>query len=142
MVGIETTPTVKHIFEVIDSTQLLDKDRKKYFHTITARQIFLSKISRPNLQEAVSFLTTIMKGPDMYNYKKYWLGHQIPKEGSVNSPYHIFLQHTYSEVVGWCVICCSPIHEKSHRSHNVSWQGLNILHISETEAQHEELYRI
>jgi hypothetical protein len=49
---------------------LLSNEDAKYFHTMTAKLLFLSKRARPDLQQAVAFLTTRVRGPDTDDYKK------------------------------------------------------------------------
>ena len=65
----ETSPAAEHIFKVSNNPQLLDKDTKQYFLTLTAKILFLSKRERPDLQEAVELITTIVKGFDIDDYK-------------------------------------------------------------------------
>eukprot|EP00957_Ditylum_brightwellii_P126753 9661732-Ditylum_brightwellii.AAC.1 len=40
------------------------------FHTCTAKLLFLCKHARPDIQTAVSFLTTRVKNPDKDDWKK------------------------------------------------------------------------
>ena len=68
MVGTETATTAEHIFYVSNNPQLLDENGKQYFHTMTAKLLLISKRVRPNLQGAVAFLSTRVKGPNMDDY--------------------------------------------------------------------------
>lgn len=71
MEGVATSPAAEHLYEVneVDPDILLDKDAQ-YFHTMTAKLLFLSKRARPDLQQAVAFLTTRVRKPDSDDYKK------------------------------------------------------------------------
>ena len=40
------------------------------FHNATAKDLYLCKRSRPDIQTAVSFLTTRVKDPDIDDWKK------------------------------------------------------------------------
>ena len=40
------------------------------FHNMTAKALYICKRSRPDIQPAVSFLTTRVKAPDQDNWKK------------------------------------------------------------------------
>jgi hypothetical protein len=70
--GIAATPAAAHLYEVkLDAVDdQLDKDMAEQFHTFTAKLLFLSKRSRPDLQQAVGFLTTRVKAPTLDDWKK------------------------------------------------------------------------
>jgi KUP system potassium uptake protein len=68
--GISATPAAGHLYEVNSSAELLDKFMSEKFHTLTAKLLFLSKRARPDLQQAVGFLTTRVKNPDVDDWKK------------------------------------------------------------------------
>ena len=65
-----TTPATSHLFDVNQHQIKLDEERKKVFHRITAKLLFVSKRGRPDIQVAVSFLTTQVTQPDEDNWKK------------------------------------------------------------------------
>ena len=66
MEGHATSTAADHIYEVNNSTPvLLDKERAKYFHTKTAKLLFLSKRARPDLHQGMGFLTTRIRAPYM-----------------------------------------------------------------------------
>jgi hypothetical protein len=71
MNGVATSPAADHLFEVnqVDPA-LLDEEDGNYFHTMTAKLLFLSKRARPDIQQAVAFLTTRVKKADTDDYKK------------------------------------------------------------------------
>jgi Reverse transcriptase (RNA-dependent DNA polymerase) len=70
MEGIASSPAANHLFEVSDTPSPLDKPTSELFHHLTAKLLFLCKRARPDLQLAVAFLTTRVKGPDADDYKK------------------------------------------------------------------------
>lgn len=66
----------------------LSDDDSQYFHTITAKLLFLSKRVRPNLQKAVASLTTRLKSPDKDNYKKFARVIKYQRRYATNHGYH------------------------------------------------------
>jgi hypothetical protein len=68
--GISGTPAAGHLYEVRADAEPLDKPTSEQFHTLTAKLLFLSKRARPDLQQAIGFLTTRVKNPDMDDWKK------------------------------------------------------------------------
>jgi hypothetical protein len=65
------TPAANHLFQVneIDPTSL-DKSVAMLFHHNVAKPFFLCKRARPDIQTAVAFLCTCVKGSDEDDYKK------------------------------------------------------------------------
>lgn len=70
MIGDASTPAADHLFHVDNNATTLDETAAQLFHHITAKLLFLSKRARPDIQTAVAFLTTRVKGPDNDDYKK------------------------------------------------------------------------
>jgi hypothetical protein len=70
MKGVSTTPVANHLFTINDRAQKLSKDDVEMFHHMTAKTLYLSKRARPDLQLAVSFLTTRVQAPDVDDWKK------------------------------------------------------------------------
>jgi hypothetical protein len=68
--GISVTPAAGHLYEVNKNAEPLDKSMSENFHTLTAKLLFLSKRARPDLQQAIGFLTTRVKKPDIDDWKK------------------------------------------------------------------------
>ena len=58
-----TCPWNENLFKVSDESKKLSKERAEDFHTFVAKALFLCKRSRPDIQPAVAFLTTRVKGP-------------------------------------------------------------------------------
>ena len=70
MIGVKKTAAPDHLFRTDDSAEKLDNKMKEYFHTMTARALYLSKRARPDLQTAVAFLCTRVQEPDIHDYNK------------------------------------------------------------------------
>ena len=70
MKGVAVTPAASHLNEVNDKAEKLSDTRRDTFHHLTAKILYLSKRARPDLQTAVSFLTTQIMQPDIDDWKK------------------------------------------------------------------------
>lgn len=69
-VGKKNTPAPKHLFKVNDEECLLDDARKDDYHTYTAKLLWISQKSRPDIQLATGFHCTRVKAPTEHNWKK------------------------------------------------------------------------
>ena len=67
MSGMPNIPAVCHLFDIDKNPQMPDNNTKQYLNTITDKLLFLSKSSKPNLQESVSLLTKRIRGSDEDN---------------------------------------------------------------------------
>lgn len=65
-----TTPAANHLFQVNGESPKLDPDKAALYHHIVAKALFLCKRARPDLQLAVGFLCTRVKGPDQDDWNK------------------------------------------------------------------------
>jgi len=71
MDGIAATAAPSHLFEVnMNDPIMFDEDNATLCHHNVAKLLFLCKRARPDIQTAVSFLCTRVKGPDNDDYKK------------------------------------------------------------------------
>ena len=70
MNGWANTPAATHLFETNEDAKKLTEKEAQFFHTTTARMLFMCKRARPDIQTAVSFLCTRVKEPDCDDYKK------------------------------------------------------------------------
>jgi hypothetical protein len=70
MDGVAATPAAAHLFTVNENAVRLDGAASDLFHHYTAKLLFLSRRARPDIQMAVAFLTTQVKGPDVDDQKK------------------------------------------------------------------------
>ena len=64
------TPASNNLFTLDDESPLLDQAGKEHFHTVTAQLLYLSKRVRPDIQLAVSFLTTRVQNPTNQDLNK------------------------------------------------------------------------
>ena len=58
------------LFKVIDSAKHLDTERKSIFHTFVMKAMFLCKRSRPDIEPAVSYLSTRTNKPNDSDWLK------------------------------------------------------------------------
>ena len=70
MDGEAATPAAEHLFTVSEDPDMLDKKTAEFFHHNVAKLLFLCKRACPDIQTAVAFLCTRVKGPDTDDYKK------------------------------------------------------------------------
>jgi hypothetical protein len=68
--GISATPAASYLYDISNNSESLDATSAEKFHTLTAKLLFLSKRTRPHLQQAVGFLTTRVKNPNVDDWKK------------------------------------------------------------------------
>ena len=64
------TSAVDHLFSVANKATVLDEHKAKLFHQVTAKLLFLSKRTRPDIQLAVVFLCMRAQKPDEDDWKK------------------------------------------------------------------------
>jgi hypothetical protein len=70
MDGVAVTPAALELFTVNDDAEPLDDDRAETFHRLTAKQLYLCKRARPDLQPTVAFLTTRVVRPTVDDWRK------------------------------------------------------------------------
>jgi hypothetical protein len=70
MDGTSGTPAASHLFTVNADGQKLDAAKAELYHHLVAKNLFLCKRARPDLQTAVAFLSTRVQSPDTDDYKK------------------------------------------------------------------------
>ncbi len=69
--GEAPTAAANHLFEVNEKNPvMLDEETATMFHLNVAKLLFLCKRARPDIQTAIAFLCTRVKGPDNDDYKK------------------------------------------------------------------------
>jgi hypothetical protein len=113
MTGVAPTPAAEHLFDVSETPEYLDEASSQLFHHLTAKLLFLCKRARPELQTAIAFLTTRVKGPDTDDYKKL---HRVIKylRGSPNLA--LTLEADNAHVIKWWVDSSFAVH-RDMRSH-------------------------
>ena len=71
MNGIAVNPARDNLFETHEDTSPpLDTKTADLFHRTTARLLFAAKRARPDIQVAIAYLCTRVKGPNKANYVK------------------------------------------------------------------------
>jgi hypothetical protein len=68
--GTSNTPATSSLFSIDEKSKALSTDKKKLFHSITAKLLYYSKRIRPDLLVAVSFLTTRVQNPTEEDWTK------------------------------------------------------------------------
>ena len=68
--GMAASPAGQHLFNVNEICPKLSKEQAELFHHLTAKLLYLSKRTHPDIQTAVAFLTTCVSSPDHDDYKK------------------------------------------------------------------------
>ena len=122
MKGPSATPAANHLFNVNPDCNKLGGEKASEFHHLTEKLLYLSKRARPDLQTAVSFLTTRVQEPDEDDYKK--LGRCI-RYLQDNADILLTLEINDSGIICWWVDASFAIHPdmKSHTSATVSMGG-------------------
>ena len=70
MKGESAKPAAHHLFDIAEDATKLSQSDAYIFHHFVAQVLYLSKRSCPDIQLAVSFLCTIVRGPDTDEYNK------------------------------------------------------------------------
>jgi hypothetical protein len=113
MDGENSTPAASFLFDVDEDCEKLDAETSEMFHHNTAKLLFLCKRARPDIQTAVAFLCTRVKGPDTDDYKKLT---RVMKylRGTINIP--LTLEANGSNIVKWWIDASYGVHPDM-RSH-------------------------
>ena len=69
MKGESSPPAAHHLFEISKDATKLSQSYAELFHNFVAQLLYLSKRVRPDIQLAVSFLCTRLRGPETDDYK-------------------------------------------------------------------------
>jgi hypothetical protein len=67
--GEASSPAMNSLFEIRD-VALIDYEKKKEFHSVVAKLLYLAKRTRPDILTAVSFLTTRVNKPNIDDWNK------------------------------------------------------------------------
>jgi hypothetical protein len=59
----QSLPGIRNVFQVNKDAILLGKDEATYFHTVTAKLLYLAKRARPDILTVISFLCTRVTAP-------------------------------------------------------------------------------
>ena len=107
-----TTPAGLNLFQVREGVKL-DPEVAETFHHNVAKLLFLSKRAQPNLQTAVVFLCTRVKGPDEDDYKKL---HRVMKYLRGSKEFTLTLEADNLHILKWWVDASFAVHDDT-RSH-------------------------
>jgi hypothetical protein len=69
-IGTATTPATNNLFVIRKDATKLDKPHLEFFHTLTAKLLFLTQRGRPDIQLAISYLCTRVSCADEDDMKK------------------------------------------------------------------------
>ena len=116
------TPAANHLFNVNPDCSKLGEAKASQFHHLTTKLLYLSKCARPDLQTAVSFLTTRVREPDEDDYKKLSQSIRYLRD-NVDIP--LTLEINNSGIICWWVDASFAIHPdmKSRTGVTVSMGG-------------------
>ena len=70
MKGVSATPAANNLFYIEEDSTKLSQANADLFHHFISQLLYLSKRSCPDIQIALSFRCTIVRGPDTDEYKK------------------------------------------------------------------------
>ena len=113
MKGPCSTPAANHLFQVNDNAPLLDVPKSKTYHHLTATILYLAKKTRPDIQVAVSFLSTRVQQPTIDDWKK--LGRCIRYLSSTRDLV-LTLEANIDGIIQWWVDASYAVHPNM-RSH-------------------------
>jgi hypothetical protein len=71
MEGLVTTPASTYLFITDPGCKKLCEEQGQLFHHLVAKILYLSKLTRQDIQTAVPFLCTRVREPDTDHYKKF-----------------------------------------------------------------------
>lgn len=68
--GTNVAPAANHLFKVNEDATMLKEDKVIAFPRCVVNLLFMAKRSQPDIQSAIVFLRTGVKGPDTDDWKK------------------------------------------------------------------------
>jgi hypothetical protein len=73
----KSVPGGRDTFQINSDAELLNSEKREYFHTVTAKLLYLAKRARPDILTVVSFLCTCVTIPTVEDMRKlsYLLGY-------------------------------------------------------------------
>jgi hypothetical protein len=113
MDGDSTTPAASFLFDVDEDCEKLEAEASEFFHHNTAKLLFICKRARPDIQTAVAFLCTRVKGPDTDDYKKLT---RVMKYLRATISMPLTLEADGSNIIKWWVDASYGVHPDM-RSH-------------------------
>jgi hypothetical protein len=109
---VAKTPAADSLFNLGTGTKL-DTKRSEIFHTFVAKELFLCKRARPNIQQAISVLCTGVKDPNQADWEKLM---RVMKYLNATRSEYLTLSADDLRVVKWYVDASFAVHPdfKSH----------------------------
>jgi hypothetical protein len=120
MKGAASSGASAHLYQVDPKANKLDSETAILYHHLTAKLLYLSKRTRPDLQTPVSFLSTRVLSPDVDDWKK--LGRCLRFLRNTKDDPHI-LESDGSGVIRWWVDASFAVHPDM-RSHTGATMSL------------------
>lgn len=111
MTGEAPTPASNHLFDVNPDAEQLNDEASEMFHHNTAKLLFLCKRARPDVQTAVAFLCTRVKGPDVDDYKTL---RRVMCYLRATQTMPLTLEADNTNVIKWWAHTAYAVHAQSH----------------------------
>ena len=114
------TPASHHLFDIEEDSNKLSQADADLFHHFVSQLLYLSNKARPDIQLALSFLRTIVRGSDTDDYKKIA---RVMKyiQGTIGLP--LIFSIDKSENIKWYVDASFLLH-KDMRSHTGGFMNM------------------
>jgi len=68
--GVSTSPATNDLFKISEKSDILEEHEREYYHTLTAKLLYLGKRVRPDILTAISFLAKRVQQPTEEDLKK------------------------------------------------------------------------
>lgn len=118
--GKASTPASQSLFEIDEESEALCDERREFFHSLTAKFLYLAKRARPDLLLAVSFLARRVQKPTKEDMKKL---QRVVRYLRANNKEGMCLQpDTVLQAYGWVDASFAVHHDM--RSHTGAVLGL------------------
>ena len=75
ILGVSTAPADDNLFKIDNDSPLLNDKERERFHSLTAKLLYLSKITRPDILTCIAYLTNRVLDPRTDDWNK--LAHTI-----------------------------------------------------------------
>jgi hypothetical protein len=129
MKGTSVSPAAGHLFDVNPDCDKLDEQTATLYHHLTAKLLYLSKRTRPDLQPTVAFLSTRVLSPDIDDWKK--LGRCLRYLRDTRDMVHT-IRADGTGVICWWIDASFGVHPdmRSHTGATMSMGGGSIISVS------------
>ncbi len=137
MNGEAVTPAANHLFDVSKEPILYDEQKSEYFHSVTAKLLFLAKRGRPDIQVAIAFLTTRVKSRDEDDYKKLA---RVIRYLRMTKGLNLTLEAKNTHIIKWWVDASFAV-QKDMKSHTGGTMSMGKGSVYSTSTRHEKFNR-